>query len=386
VSREELYETTGIQFLPFNTLYQLSALEHSSSLARADKMLLLPDLLNYWLTGEARAEATNASTTELLDARTGDWALPLLERLGIPAHIFPAIVEAGTVLGPLLPHVAEGTGLPATTPVVAVASHDTASAVVAVPARASGSSAYISSGTWSLVGIELDEPVLTAEARDANLTNERGFAGSIRLLKNVMGLWLVQECRRTWAAEGPALDYADIAALAQRAPADGPLFDPDRPELLTSGDMPRRIRAACISAGQRPPEGDAEMLRSIFESLACKYRMVIEQIEAVTARNVDTIHVIGGGARNAFLCQLTANISRRHVLARPVEAAAMGSLLVQLHAFGELGSLEDMREVVRQSTELMAYEPDPDAGAWGALYERFMDVVHVQSEKEAAAL
>jgi rhamnulokinase len=365
---EEVYETTGIQLLPFNTLFQLLALSGSPALERADTLLLVPDLLGYWLTGAKRAEATNASTTELLDARRGDWALGLVRRLGLPERILPPVIEAGSILGGLLPHAAGATALPRATPVVAVASHDTASAIVAVPAASVGT-AYISSGTWSLVGVELDEPVLTEAARVRNLTNERGFAGTTRLLRNVMGLWLVQECRRAWLRDGEALAYAELAELAAAAPAGGPLFDPDRPELLAPGDMPARI-AALVGTGERPV-----LLRAIFESLACKYRYVLDELEAVTGRPIHTVHVIGGGAQNAFLCRLTADVSRRAVLAGPVEAAALGNVLVQLHAFGDVGGAGEMRELVRRSTTLEPNEPEPAGDRWEALYDRFLNVL-----------
>ncbi|MFL5961659.1 MAG: rhamnulokinase family protein [Gaiellaceae bacterium] len=373
VPAEDVYATTGIQLLPFNTLFQLLALDAASALNRAETLLLMPDLLAYWLTGERHVEETNASTTQLLDARTGDWALDLIQRLGLPRGMFPSIARAGSILGGLLPHVAETTGLPRSTPVATVASHDTASAVVAVPAT-SQNTAYISSGTWSLVGVELDAPVLSARARAANLTNERGFGGTIRLLKNVMGLWLVQECRRAWLREGDAPDYGELAAIAAAAPG-GALFDPDLPELLTPGDMPARIRAACTRAGQPAPDERPALLRAIFESLACKYRLVLDEIESVTGRAIETVHVIGGGSQNAFLCQLTANISQRAVVAGPVEAAALGNVLVQLHAFGDIASLAEMRDVIRSSTQLSAYEPDSETDRWHDLYGRFCAVL-----------
>jgi rhamnulokinase len=372
VPADEIYATTGIQFLSINTVFQLLALDGAGGLDRAETLLLIPDLLAYWLTGERRAEATNASTTQLLDARSGDWSLELIRRLGLPERIFPAIVEPGSILGGLLPHVAGATGLPAATPVAVVASHDTASAVAAAPLGAAGA-AYISSGTWSLVGVEVEEPVLSARAQAANLTNERGFAGTIRLLKNVMGLWLMQECRRTWQRDGRVEDYAELAALAGAEPG-GALFDPDLPELLLPGDMPARIRDACSRAGQRPPQDRAAVLRAIFDSLACRYRQVLDEIEEVTGRPIDTVHVIGGGARNALLCRLTADVSRRVVVAGPVEAAALGNVLVQMHAFGDAGTLAEMRELVRRSTELVTYEPDPAGERWVELYERFRAV------------
>jgi rhamnulokinase len=267
--------------------------------------------------------------------------------------------------------------LPEATPLVTVASHDTASAVVAVPFQPGSRAAYISSGTWSLVGVELDRPVVSEVARAANLTNERGFGGTSRLLKNVMGLWLVQECRRTWVAEGAAQSYADMAELAAGAPHGGPLFDPDLSDLLAPGNMPARIRAVCEQCGQLGPGERDVLIRAVFESLACKYRVVLEEIEQVTGTPIEVVHVIGGGAMNEFLCRLTANVSRRPVLAGPVEAAALGNILVQLHTFGEVGSAAEMRELVRLSTEIRIFEPDPDAGRWDGLYDRFLNVARV---------
>jgi rhamnulokinase len=375
MSAAEIYETTGIQLLPFNTLFQLLALEESPAFAAAETMLLIPDLLGYWLTGERHAEATNASTTQLLDVHSGGWSRELIRRVGLPEGLFPDVVEAGMVIGGLLPQAAGACGLPAASAVVAVASHDTASAVIAVPFRPGSRAAYISSGTWSLVGIELDAPALSPEARTANLTNERGFGGTIRLLKNVMGLWLVQECRRAWAARGAGQSYADMTELASRAPTGGALFDPDTPELLAPGEMPERIRAACEQCAQLPPADDAALIRAVFESLACKYRFVLEEIERVTAGPIEEVHVIGGGAQNEFLCRLTADVTRRPVLAGPVEAAALGNVLVQLQAFGEVASLAEMRELVLASSAITLYEPGPDADASEALYGRFLDVV-----------
>ena len=387
VSAEEIYDATGIQFLPFNTLYQLVALEQSCALHGAETLLLIPDLLGYWLSGERVAEATNASTTQLLDVRSGGWAEGLISRLGIERTLFADVVEPGAVIGGLLPHVAESTRLPETTPVIAVASHDTASAVVAVPFQpGTTSAAYISSGTWSLVGVEVDAPVVSDRARAANLTNERGFGARIRLLRNVMGLWLVQECRRAWVAEGSAPSYAEMAELASLAPAGGPLFDPDIPALLLPGNMPARIREACAQGGGELAADDRSLLiRSVLESLACKYRLVLEEIEQVTGARIEVVHVIGGGAQNDFLCQLTANITRHPVLAGPVEAAALGNLLVQLHALGLVGSLSEMRELVRASTDIRVHEPDAELDRWEALYGRFLGVVHSGLVEQGAA-
>jgi rhamnulokinase len=378
VSSDRIYERTGIQFMPINTLYQLLALEGTATLANAQRLLLIPDLLGYWLSGEAVAEATNASTTQLLDVHTGDWAWSLIEELLLPGRLFPPVVEAGSVLGPLRRGVIEAAGLSSSCSAVAVASHDTASAVVTIPAHAGA--AYISSGTWSLVGIELDAPVLGRTARTANLTNERGFGGTIRLLKNVMGLWLVQEFRRAWPGDDPP-GYDELVQMAAVAPAGGPLFDPDDRSLLEPGDMPARIRALCSGAGSAS-DGMGVLMRAIFESLACKYRLVLDQLEAASGRRVDVVHMIGGGAQNTLLCSLTASVTGRAVIAGPVEAAAIGNLLVQLHAFGEVGSLAEMREIVRRSTPVVEYEPDHALGA--DLYDRFRATVSSSQLQEAA--
>jgi rhamnulokinase len=373
VAADRIYEATGIQFLPFNTVFQLLALEGGSALDAAETLLLIPDLLGYWLTGERSAEETNASTTQLLDVESGVWADGLISSLGIPGKLFPELRGAGEILGGLLAAVAEETRLSVSTPVVHVASHDTASAVVAVPFE-QRTAAFISSGTWSLVGVELDRPVVSDASRAANLTNERGFRGNTRLLKNVMGLWLVQQCRQAWSDGGSGPSYPDLAKLAEQAPSGGPLFDPDSPELMAHGDMPGRVRAACERAGQVPPDDRAVLIRCVFDSLACKYRLVLEEIEQVTGTPIELVHVIGGGARNDFLCRLTANVSRRPVLAGPVEAAALGNVLAQLYAFGEVGSLDEMRRLARASCTVEAYEPDQEHGSWESMYRRFLQI------------
>ena len=282
------------------------------------------------------------------------------------------------MIGGLLPHVAEATRLPESTPLVAVASHDTASAVVAVPFEPGSRAAYISSGTWSLVGVELDPPVVSEAARAANLTNERGFGGTIRLLKNVMGLWLVQECRRAWVAEGAAESYADMAELARSAPAGGPLFDPDLPELMAPGNMPRRIRAVCEQCGQLGPDERDVLIRAVFESLACKYRLVLEEIEQVTGTPIEVVHVIGGGARNEFLCRLTANVTQAPGARRPRRSGgAREHPRPARTPSASSARPAEMRELVRRSTEIRIFEPDPDAARWEALYHRFLDIARV---------
>ena len=370
VPKDAIYETTGIQFMPINTLYQLLAMEGSPALESANTLLLIPDLLNYWLTGARAAEYTNATTTQLLDIRTGDWARSLIERLGIPADILPPIVQPGSRLGALLPGIAEDAGLPSLT-VTSVASHDTASAVVAVPAE-HPDFAYISSGTWSLVGIETPQPVVARDAMEANLTNEGGFGGTIRLLKNVMGLWLLQECRRTWARQGNELPYEELARLAEAAPPFGALVDPDHPSFLAPGDMPARIRAYCAQTEQQPPAEPGAMARCVLESLALKYRLVLENLQAIAGHRVKLLHVVGGGVRNELLCRFTAGATGLRLLAGPAEATALGNVLVQAHAAGMVGNLGEMRALARASVTLQEYAPEGD---WSAPWEQFQNLV-----------
>jgi rhamnulokinase len=356
VSADELYAATGIQTMPINTIFQLLADDRA---AEAERIALVPDLLAYWLSGELANEITNASTTGLLDARAGTWARGLIERLGLPVAPFAGDpVEAGTTLGPVLAHH----GIEAD--VHLVGSHDTASAFVAAPVRGENA-AILSSGTWSLLGLELDEPVLGDRAREYNLTNERGVDGTIRLLRNVMGLWIVQECRRCWGDPS----YDELMEQAAAAREDVPLFDPDDERFLAPGDMPARIADACAERGQPRPEGRGETVRSALVSLACKYRLVLERLERAAGVEVEVVHVIGGGARNELLCRLTADLLRRPVLAGPVEATALGNVLVQARAVGELGSLAEMRAIAAASAEPVVYEPSGDAEE---IYERFV--------------
>jgi rhamnulokinase len=335
-------------------------------------MLLIPDLMNYWLTGEKACEYTNATTTQLLDLEEGGWAGELFEGMGLPSHILAPIVQPATQLGPLLPEVVEEVG--AGPPVFAVASHDTASAVVAVPAEGEDF-AYISSGTWSLVGVELSGPVVTEEGLRANFTNEGGFGGKTRLLKNVMGLWLLQECRRQWTREGYEYSYQELTRLAEDAPPAGPLVDPDHPTFLSPGDMPSRIRSFCEETGQGPPEEPAAVVRCVFESLALKYRHAIEQAESLAGRAIGTVNVVGGGSQNSLLCQLTSDATRRPVLAGPVEATALGNLMVQACAREHLTSLEEIREAVRRSVEVQEYEPQGVEDGWQEAYEKLRGLI-----------
>jgi rhamnulokinase len=370
ITADELYEVTGIQELPFNTIFQLVAAARTPLMDAARTLLLIPDLLGYWLTGEIGAELTNASTTALLDARSQGWATALMERAGLPAGIFPPLRRPGDLVGPLLPAVARATGLPASLPVTAVGSHDTASAVAAVPARG-GNFAYVSCGTWSLVGMELSEPVLTAASRRANFTNEVGIDGTIRYLRNVMGLWLLQESTRTWAAAGVSVGQDELAARAARVPPLRFVIDPDDPAFLPPGDMPARIAAACRALGQAPPDGPAETARCILDSLALAHRRAIAEVQELSGRHVDTVHLVGGGARNALLCQLTADACGLPVVAGPTEATAIGNILVQARALGAApGDLDGMRALVRDAQPLRRFEPAGDAAPWAAAARR----------------
>ena len=373
VPAEEVYGATGIQFMPFNTIFQLAAHKGSAQLDAARAFATIPDLLAYWLSGRLAAERTAASTTQLLDVHTGDWARELAIQVGIPAAILPPLVDAATVLAPLREEVARDAGLDPAPDVIAVGGHDTASAVVSVPARGNDF-AYLSSGTWSLLGMELDSPVTSEEARAYNLTNEGGVDGTIRLLRNVMGLWLVQECRRQWAREGVEYDYDTLHRLAQATAPGGPLIDPDAPELLHPGDMPARIAELCERTGQPRPADAGATIRCALESLACKYRLVLERIERVAGRRAEVVHVVGGGSRNATLCQLAADVLDRPVHAGPIEATALGNVMTQALAHGKVGSLEEIREVVGASFSPDVYTPSRDRDACEQLYQHFLDV------------
>jgi rhamnulokinase len=360
----ELYSVTGLQQLPFNTIYQLVA---EGSLDRAETLLMIPDLLAYWLTGQLGAEATNASTTQLYDVRARAWSSALAERVGVPARLLPPLREAGQVIGSLLPEVAEDTGLDPATPVIAVGSHDTASSVVAVPAASHERFAYISSGTWSLVGLELAEPVLTPEAQQANFTNEGGVDGRIRFLRNVMGLWILQECLRIW----DTADLPGLLAEAAAAPAFGVLIDPDDPSFLAPGNMPRRIEDFCTKSGQDAPRTRAAVVRCVLESLALAYRRTLRLAQTVADREIDVVHVIGGGSQNELLCQLTADACGLPVLAGPAEASALGNVLVQARTLGApLPDLTAMRALVRATHELRLYEPQGKPADWDAAESR----------------
>jgi rhamnulokinase len=359
VPQAEVFGITGLQTMQINTLFQLAALTKRSPklLDAADRLLMIPDLFHYLLTGRPDTEYTIASTSQMLDARTRGWATDLISRLGLPTHILPPVVDAGAEYGPLRVSEAEATGA-GPVPVIAPGGHDTACAVAAVPAEGDTGWAYLSSGTWSLLGLEVPAPILTPEAAAANVTNEGGVAGTIRLLKNIGGLWLVQECRRAYARQGSERNYDQLTRLAAEAEPMAALIDPDHPTLMAPTDMPKAIRDLCAATGQTPPEGVGATIRCCLDSLGLKYRIVLDRLERIAGTQVHTLHIVGGGSQNRLLNQIAADATGRRVLAGPVEATAIGNCLLQARTRGRIGSLNDLRAVVRASFPIETYEPD----------------------------
>jgi rhamnulokinase len=374
VPRSEIFDATGIQLMELNTLFQLALLRErgAAELAAAGRLLMMPDLFSYWLGGRAANEYTIATTSQCYDTRAGDWARGLLERLSLPTAIFGEVVPPGTVLGRLRKEVAEETGA-GPRPVIAVGGHDTALAVAAVPAGGRGF-AYVSSGTWSLLGAEIDAPCVDAVSLAANFTNEGGVGGTIRFLKNLCGLWLVQESRRAWAKGGTPDSYDELAAAAAAAPGFRSLVDVDAPDFAPPGDMPARLQAFCRRTGQPVPETKGEIVRCALDSLALKYRYVLATLEKILGRRLEPLHVVGGGARNRLLCQLAADATGRPVVAGPVEATAAGNVAMQAMALGELGSLADARALVRRSFDIETFEPRPGAAVEDA-YARLLRMI-----------
>jgi rhamnulokinase len=357
VGPAELYAANGLQFLPFNTLYQVAADRLAGSLDSAESMLLIPDLIGFWLTGVERAEQTNASTTGLLDVHSGTWNDTLMKRLDLPRHLLPELIAPGSTVGTLLPSVAAEIGASPSLAVSAVGSHDTASAVVAVPASGNDF-AYISSGTWSLVGVELEHPVVSEASRAANFTNEGGVDGRIRFLQNVSGLWLLSESVRTWERGGQTVDLPTLLAAAEKVSAPVSVFDAGDQRFVAPGDMPARIAGWCVEHGVPAPQTPAEFVRSILESLAAAYAASLEAAAELSGKRIGVIHIVGGGSQNALLCQLTADRTDLPVLAGPVEATAVGNVLVQARAQGLVsGSLEALRQIVAKTFSPVRYEP-----------------------------
>lgn len=371
VSRMEIFEQTGIQFMPINSLFQLFSLkvQESPLLGMAKTFLMMPDLFNYWLSGQKFSEFSIATTSQCYDPGRGDWAKTLLQKFGLPTYIFPRIISPGTVLGNLLPQVAEEIGQKDTL-VVAPGCHDTALAVAAVPAT-QDDFVYISSGTWSLLGAELREPCINERSLNANFTNEGGVKNTFRFLKNITGLWLVQECRREWAHEGEDLSYSALIQKAEEAKALQAFVDVDDPSFAPIGDMPGRICRFCKETGQPVPDSKGAIIRCVLESLAFKYRQILEQLELILDHKFECLHIIGGGSQNKLLCQFAADATGKTVITGPVEATAIGNVLMQALALGHLGELEDLRSVVRRSFEVTEYIPS-STGAWADAYPGYL--------------
>ncbi len=371
VPPERLFARTGIQFMRFNSLFQLLAMKRDRSplLEMAETMLLIPDLLHYYLTGIKVNEYTDASTSQMIDPRSRSWDIELVHELGLPNKILGTLVQPGTVLGPLRERIASDTGV-SPVPVVLPATHDTGSAVAAVPAKGANW-AFISSGTWSLMGAELPAPLVNEEVRAANFTNEGGVGGTVRFLKNIAGLWLVQECRRAWERAGNSYHYDELARLAGAAMPFASIVDPDDPSFMLPPNMPAALGEFCRRTGQAAPTEPGAVVRCVLESLALRYRWVLEKLESLLGRRLEVIHVVGGGSRNELLCQLTADACDRPVLAGPVEATAIGNVLVQSIGLKLIGSLAEAREVVRNSFEVRLYNPKGHE-AWHAPFQKFL--------------
>ena len=373
IPRREVYESTGIQVMNFNSLYQLFAAgkENFSPLDAASRILFIPDLLSYMLTGRQVTEYTDASTSQILDARTRKPDARLLRAAGVGESLLGEIVMPGKVVGPLLDSIAEETGI-GPVPVVAVAGHDTASAVAAVPAM-SGNFAYLSSGTWSLMGIEVPQPIITDESYAVNFTNEGGVDGTIRFLKNIAGMWLLEQCRKEWARQGREYDYRRIVEMAGEELPFRSLVNPDAPDFANPPSMSEAIRKYCLRTGQPAPESDGQFIRCIFDSLPLRYREVIDILRRVAPFTIDVLHVIGGGSKNALLNQLTANATGVKVIAGPAEATAIGNALIQARSAGLASSLGQMREMIARSVETEVFNPE-DTGKWDEVYEKYREI------------
>jgi rhamnulokinase len=367
--KRRIYDSTGIQFMQLNSLYQLLAmrLANSEVLAKADRLLFMADLFSYFLCGEAVGEYTLASTSQMMDMRTGAWSGPIFNELSLPLKIMPPIVMPGAIIGRLTDEVAREIGC-RRIPVIAVGTHDTASAVLGVPAGGD-KWAYLSSGTWSLMGVELPQAIINDKTFQHEFTNEGGVENTIRLLKNIMGLWLVQECKRQWQREGENLAYGELAKLAALAKPFSGHIDCDCSDFLAPGDMPTRINAYLSRTGQKATQDKGQMVRLILESLALRYRTVLAALEDVTGSRVDVLHIVGGGIQNELLCQFTANAIGRKVITGPIEATASGNILMQAKATGQVRSISEAREVIRNSFEMKEYQPQ-DTALWERQYNK----------------
>ncbi len=372
--KDELYDMTGNQFENFNTVFQLYALVKKRPwlLERADKLLLTPDLFNYFLTGEKKAEYTMATTTQLMDARNKVWSEEIMDKLQIPADIFPDIVPSGTVVGTLSEAICEELGI-SPAKVIAVASHDTQSAVVAVPTQEEDF-IFISCGTWSLFGTELKAPVIGEKSLQYNVSNEGGYGDTTTLLKNISGLWLAQESRRQWIREGQEYSFGELEQMAMKVDPFQSFVDPDAPEFIPAGNIPERIREFCRSTGQKVPDSIGEIMCCINQSLALKYRYALEQIEACTEKHYPIIHMIGGGIQSRLLCQMTAGANGRKVMAGPVEATALGNIAVQFMSLGVIKDMSEARKIIADSEKTYEYIPK-DQDKWNEAYEKFKTII-----------
>lgn len=372
--KEKLYGITGIQFMELNTLFQLISLKKYRPwmLERADKMLFMPDLFGYMLTGKMCAEYSIASTSQLIDLDKRTWSKEILDAFGIKESVFAPLVQPGTVLGELSKEICEECGVDPV-PVISVCGHDTQSAITSVPCE-DGDFAFLSSGTWSLFGTELDKPIVNETSMNINITNEGGFDGSTGFLKNIIGLWLIQESRRQWKREGKEYSYADLEKLALAAEPFKCFIDPDAPEFVPHGNIPERVREFCRKTGQYVPETVGEIMRCIHESLAMKYRLTFEKLRECTERDYPVIHVIGGGTKDGLLCQMTANSCDRTVKAGPIEATVMGNVAVQLMSDGSVKNIGQARKIVADSSELKTFEPK-DTDKWAGAYEDFLKII-----------
>jgi sugar (pentulose or hexulose) kinase len=370
MSKREIYENTGIQFMQLNSLYQVLAmrLANYEALAKTKQLIFIGDLFSYFLCGQAFGEYSLASTSQMMDMKTGKWSKPIFDKLSLPIDIMPDIVETGTVVGQLTKQIADELGCNQI-PVIATASHDTASAVAAVPAEQNNNWAYLSSGTWSLMGVEVPDAVVNRKSFQYEFTNEGGVENTIRLLKNIMGLWLMQECRRQWRREGVELSYPEMTDMAQKAEPFARHIEVDYSGFLAPGDMPERINSYLAETGQKPIDDKGQMVRVILESLALKYRVVMERIEDITGQKIDCLHIVGGGIQNELLCQFTANAIGKKVIAGPIEATASGNLLIQAKATAQIETLAELRKIVRNSFELKEYQPQ-EATLWDEQYKK----------------
>lgn len=374
VPRREIYEKTGIQFMKFNTLYQLFSIKHNNSsiLEKAKTMLLMPDLFNYFLTGEKVTEYTIASTTQMMDPRTGKWTESLINKLEIPGNILTDIISAGSVIGKVNKNIRQELSID-DVPVIAVAGHDTGSAVVSVPATQE-KFAYLSSGTWSLLGVELQQPIINETTFNLDYTNEGGYNRTVRLLKNIMGLWILQECKRTWDKEGENFNYNQLEEMAKEAKPFVAFIDPDDDVFYSPGNMPEKIMKYCKETGQEVPESKAAIVRCILESLALKYNIAIKGLEKIVGYEIPVLHIVGGGSQNTVLCQFTANALGKTVITGPVEATSVGNLLCQLMALGEISGLKEARALVEKSFPVNIYTPT-DKTSWEEACSKFEEVI-----------